>query len=263
LIQDQPLGEGSPICSFLCKFCYRLSESPSVFGLCARLGRSGALRAECPAQERGALAPRAKRACIGLAAGTGPRLEAHRLLQWKAHFRCLQQSKQAALPLELFLVAPGASLARGEASLQQALLGFAPRGPAGLDPSWISLEVQPAFVVPLQGSTTGQRSSALCRLRWLEERLGEKAAWGALAGFERGSSPRSKLALKAAPESHTKLTDKTFSSARSFTPSAASLETPRCGSNQPKRGGPVGSSRQTDARRPVQMDGQTHVGNAD
>jgi hypothetical protein len=33
-----------------------------------------------------------------------------------------------------------------------------------LDPSWASLEVQPAFVAPLQDPTTGQRSSIWCRL---------------------------------------------------------------------------------------------------
>jgi hypothetical protein len=41
-----------------------------------------------------------------------------------------------------------------------------PRGPLGLCPSWASLEVQPAFVTPLQDPTAGQRSSVLCRLCW-------------------------------------------------------------------------------------------------
>jgi hypothetical protein len=35
------------------------------------------------------------------------------------------------------------------------------------------------------------------------------------------------------------------------------------GPNQPKHGGPVGGSRRTNVRRPVQMDGQTDAGSAD
>jgi hypothetical protein len=65
------------------------------------------------------------------------------LLQWEAHLSGLQQSKQAVLLPELFLVVLGVSLTRGEAAQQQALFRFVPRGPLGSDPPWISLEFNP------------------------------------------------------------------------------------------------------------------------
>jgi hypothetical protein len=52
-------------------------------------------------------------------------------LQQEALFKVLQQSKQAVLLLELFLVVPGVSLTHGEAHLQQTLCRFVPRGSLG------------------------------------------------------------------------------------------------------------------------------------
>jgi hypothetical protein len=105
-----------------------------------------------------------------LAAGTGPTRETHQSLQWEAHLSGLQrQSKQVVLLPELFLVAPGVPLTRGEAFRQQALFGSVPRGPLGLDPSWISLEVQPAFASlfrtqPLgKGAQSGADSVGACQ----------------------------------------------------------------------------------------------------
>jgi hypothetical protein len=96
--------------------------------------------------------------------------EAINQLQQEAHSSGLQQSKQAALVLELFLVVPDVSLIRGEAFRQQALSVFIPRGPLGLDPSWISLKAASAFATlfraqPLgQGAQSGAGSVALNRM---------------------------------------------------------------------------------------------------
>jgi hypothetical protein len=59
----------------------------------------------------------------------------------------LQLSELVVLDPGTLSVVPGVSLIRGEAFLQQGSISFVPRGPLGLDPSWISLEAQPTFVV--------------------------------------------------------------------------------------------------------------------
>jgi hypothetical protein len=83
---------------------------------------------------------------VSLSCRTGPRLEAIDSLQWKAHSSGLQQSKQAVLLLELFLVAPGVSLTHRRLPCSRLCAILSPEALLACAPLGCLWKLQPAFV---------------------------------------------------------------------------------------------------------------------
>jgi hypothetical protein len=114
----------------------------------------------------------------------GLRLETIDWLHFETHCCGLQLSKPVVLAPGTLPAVPGVSLTRGRLSCSKLSQLSVRRDPLGLDSSWISLEVQPAFVVlfrpqplglgaqPGAGSVVGRHSQptlnrSSCAVLWL------------------------------------------------------------------------------------------------